>query len=158
MDLIILTAAAILLMGGVVGSFLPVLPGPPLAFLGLLIMQLTDEYKFSGNFIWSWLAITVVVTILDYVIPAYGTKRFGGSKYGAWGSMIGLVAGIFLLPIIGIIVGPMLGAFVGELIAGKTSSQSLKAAWGSFLGFLAGAFLKLTVCFIMIYYYLDQIF
>ncbi|UII29341.1 DUF456 domain-containing protein [Fulvivirga maritima] len=157
MDLLILIIAAVLLLAGVVGSFLPVLPGPPLAFIGLLIMQLTEKYSFSSQFIWVWLLITVVITVLDYLIPIYGTKKFGGTKYGSWGSVVGLIAGIFLLPVIGVIIGPMLGAFIGELIAGQTSKASMRAAWGSFLGFLAGTFMKVIICLVMIYAYIDKI-
>ncbi|MBL3656454.1 DUF456 domain-containing protein [Fulvivirga sediminis] len=157
MDLLILIVSAALLLAGVVGSFLPILPGPPLAFIGLLIMQFTESYSFSAQFIWIWLFVTILITVLDYYIPIYGTKRFGGTKYGTWGSVVGLIVGIFLLPVIGVIIGPMLGAFIGELIAGQTSKASMRAAWGSFLGFLAGTFMKVIICLIMIYDYVDRI-
>jgi hypothetical protein len=96
--------------------------------------------------------IMVVVSILDYLVPIYGTKKFGGSKRGVWGSTIGLIVGIFILPILGIVIGPFgllgiilgpfVGAYLGEMTAGKDSESALRAAFGSFIGFLAGTFMK----------------
>lgn len=142
---------------GILGCFLPLLPGPPLCYIALLIQQLRSDPPFTSKFLWIWAGITVVVTVLDYVIPLYGTKRFGGSKYGIWGCTIGLVAGFWLGPL-GIIIGPFVGAFIGEIIANNNSNQALKAAWGSFAGFLFGTLLKLVVCVIMAWYLLAIIF
>jgi uncharacterized protein YqgC (DUF456 family) len=100
----------------------------------------------------TWAIITVVITVLDYVIPLYGTKKFGGSKYGVWGCTIGLLVGIFAGPW-GIIIGPFIGAFVGEVMANANSSQALRAALGSFIGFLFGTLLKLIVCCVMGWYF-----
>ncbi len=142
---------------GVLGCILPLLPGPPLSYIALLIQQLRSDPPFTSKFLWIWAGITVVVTVLDYVIPLYGTKRFGGSKYGIWGCTIGLIAGFWLGPL-GIIIGPFVGAFIGEIIANNNSSQAQKAAWGSFVGFLFGTLLKLVVCVIMAWYLLKLIF
>jgi uncharacterized protein YqgC (DUF456 family) len=128
------------------------LPGPPLAFCGLLIQQLKSSSPFSSQFIFLFLIVTIIITMLDYVIPAYGTKKFGGSKYGIWGCTIGLIIGLWLGPL-GIIAGPFIGAFLGELIASPDSSQALKAATGAFIGFLAGTFLKLMLCITMVWYW-----
>lgn len=142
---------------GILGCILPLLPGPPLCYIALLIQQLRSDPPFTSKFLWIWAGITVVVTVLDYVIPLYGTKRFGGSKYGIWGCTIGLIAGFWLGPL-GIIIGPFVGAFIGEIIANNNSNQALKAAWGSFAGFLLGTLLKLVVCVIMAWYLLKLIF
>jgi len=96
--------------------------------------------------------IAAVVTLFDYYIPIYGTKKFGGTTYGVWGCTIGLVAGLWLGPI-GIIIGPFAGAFIGEMIANNNSEKAFKAAMGSFIGFLAGTLLKLVVCLVMAYYF-----
>ena len=98
---------------------------------------------------WTFLIITLIVAIviwiLDYIIPAMGTKRFGGSRAGMIGTSIGLVLGL-LSPIpLGIIIGPFVGALVGELINKSEFDKALKAAFGSFLGFLASTFLKFMV-------------
>jgi uncharacterized protein YqgC (DUF456 family) len=93
------------------------------------------------------LLITIVISILDYVIPAKGTKRFGGSSYGIWGTNIGLVVGIFSPVPFGFIIGPFVGAFVGELIYNsKDHNRALRAATGSFIGFLISGFMKFVVC------------
>ena len=134
------------------GSVAPLLPGPPLSYAGFLIVQLRSDPPFSLKFMLIWAVIVVVVSVLEYVIPVYGTKKFGGSKYGLWGCSIGLVAGVFFGPW-GIFLGPFLGAFVGELIANNQSDQALKAALGSFIGFLFSTLLKLVVCVVMAWYF-----
>ncbi len=144
-------------LAGVIGCFLPVVPGPPLSYAGLLLMQLTERSPFSAKFLWLWLAITLLVTVLDYIIPIYSTKKTGGSKFGVWGSMIGLIVGLFLGPI-GIILGPMVGAILGELLSGKAYKEAMKSGMGSFLGFLVGTLLKLVVCCIMVSYLMAEVF
>jgi len=143
----------ILMIGGIAGSVLPLLPGPPLSYAALLIQQLKSEPPYSVKFLLIWAGIALIVTVVDYLVPLYGTKKFGGSKYGIWGCTIGLVAGMFFSPI-GIIIGPFVGAFVGELIGNNNSENALKAALGSFLGFVFGTLLKLVVCFVMGWYLL----
>ena len=143
-DILWTVIGLVLMIAGLVGCFLPIIPGPPMAYLGLLIIQLFDPNPFSDRFMWTWAIITVVVTVLDYVIPPYGTKRFGGTKYGVWGSTIGLIVGLFVGPL-GIVLGPLIGAFLGEMLGGRTARDSVKPAIGSFIGFLAGTLLKLIV-------------
>jgi len=145
----------LLILGGIIGSIVPFLPGPPLAYVGLLLQQLRSDPPFTVKFLLIWAGITILVSVLDYFIPLYGTKKFGGSKYGMWGCTIGLFAGIFFPPW-GIIAGPFLGAFVGEMIASNQSDQALRAALGSFIGFLFGTLLKLIACFMMGWYLIAQ--
>jgi len=137
---------------GIAGCLLPILPGPPLSFLGLIAIHFTSKIDFSSKFLISWGIIVILVAILDYVIPIWGTKFFGGSKYGVWGSMIGLLAGLFIPPI-GIIVGPFIGAVAGEMLAGN-KQNALKAGFGSFIGFIAGTVVKMLVSLIMLYYFI----
>jgi uncharacterized protein YqgC (DUF456 family) len=153
MDVVWLVLGVLLMVGGLAGCVLPFLPGPPLCYLALLIQQLQTDPPYSTKFLVIWAIVTVVVTGLDYVIPVYGTKKFGGTRYGMWGCIIGLVAGLWLGPV-GIIIGPFIGALIGELIANGSSDQALKAALGSFVGFLVGTLLKLIACFVMIYYFI----
>ena len=157
MDTLWIVLGIIIMLVGVVGSILPLLPGPPLCFLALLIQQLRTDAPFTPKFLWIWAGITVVVTGLDYIIPLYGTRKFGGSKFGIWGCTIGLLAGFWMGPL-GIIIGPFAGAFIGEMIASNNSDHALKAAWGSFVGFLLGTLLKLVVCFVMAWYLIKIIF
>jgi uncharacterized protein YqgC (DUF456 family) len=156
MDIFLIVLGAILMLVGIAGSILPVLPGVPVSWLGLLCLYLAPSVPFN----WTFISVTGVVAIglyvLDYLIPAMGTKRFGGSKAGAWGTTIGLVVGI-LAPIpFGILIGPFIGALVGELVVNKTERNlAFKAALGSFLGFLAGTFIKFlaTVVYLGLFIY-----
>ena len=146
-----IVVGVILLLVGIVGCVLPFLPGPPLCFLALLVQQFNSDPPFTSKFMWIWAGITLLVVLLEYVIPVYGTKRFGGTKYGMWGSTIGLIAGLWFGPL-GIVIGPFVGAFVGEMLATQDSAMALRSAWGSFVGFLFGTLLKLIVCFVMGWY------
>lgn len=148
---------AIFIFVGLIGCFVPIIPGPPLGYVGLLMLQLLEEPAFTTRFLLIWAAITAIVTFLDYVIPVYGTKKFGGSKRGVWGSVIGLIIGIFFFPPFGIIIGPLLGALVGELSAGKESAAAIKSAFGSFVGFLAGTLIKLIATGFMAYYFVERL-
>ena len=156
MDILLIITGFLLMILGVAGSLLPVLPGPPLSYLGLLLLHFTTKINFSSKFLISWGIITILVSILDYIIPVWGTKFFGGSKYGVWGSIAGLLAGVFFPPF-GIMIGPLIGAIAGEIIAGN-KENALKSGFGSFLGFIAGTIVKLTVSFIMFYYFIAALF
>jgi uncharacterized protein len=157
MDTVWLVIGLIMMGVGILGCILPLLPGPPLCFLALLIQQLRSDTPFTSKFLWIWAGVTVAVTALEYIIPVVSTKKFGGSNYGLWGCTIGLIAGFWFGPF-GIILGPFVGAFIGEVLATSNSQQALKAAWGSFIGFLLGTLLKLVACVIMAWYLVRIIF
>ncbi len=146
----------ILIVTGIAGSLRPLLPGPPVAYAGLLIQLFREPDPFTSKFLWIWAAIVVVSLVLDYMIPIWGTKKFGGTKYGVWGCTIGFLLAFWMGPL-GVIIGPFIGAFAGEMLAGQDSKKSFKAALGSFAGFLLGSFLKLVICFMMLYYLIDSI-
>lgn len=146
MDTILVILGFICVITGVFGSFLPVLPGPGLSWVGLLLLYLTQAVPNNYWILGITLLLTLGILILDYIIPAKGTKKFGGSSYGVWGTNIGLLIGLFFPPI-GFIIGAFLGAFLGELIYDrKNHKRALKAATGSFLGFLVSSFMKFIVC------------
>lgn len=157
METVLIVIAAILIIAGFIGSFLPILPGTPISYGGLLVLQLASQ-PFSVTFLVVWGLIVVVIQILDNLIPAYGTKRFGGSPYGIWGSILGMLVGIFFFPPVGIIVGPLVGAFVGELIGGKTSDRALKSAVGSFAGLLVNIVIKVIASGVIGYYFFVNVF
>ena len=145
MEFVLLTLGLLLAMLGILGSFLPVLPGPLTSWFGLLTLHFTEAVPMNWWFLGITLAVALIIFILDYLIPAIGTKKFGGSKAGMIGTSIGLVVGL-LSPIpFGIIIGPFVGAFIGEMIHQNNRNRALKAAFGSFLGFLTGAFMKFMV-------------
>lgn len=151
MDWLWISLGIILCLIGFAGSILPLLPGPPVAYVGLLIQQLRDPDPFSSKFLWIWAGIVVVSLILDYLIPIWGTKKFGGTKYGVWGCTLGFLLAFWMGPL-GVIIGPFIGAFFGEMLAGQTAHRSFRAAMGSFVGFLFGSFLKILICLLMMYY------
>jgi uncharacterized protein YqgC (DUF456 family) len=144
MDILLYVVALVVVLIGLIGCIIPAIPGPPISFIGLLIVHWTKSTEVSSDLLWITGVAMVVVTVLDYVVPIWGTKKFGGSKYGTWGSMIGLIVGLFFGPI-GIIIGPFLGAFVGELIYGRTQEDAFRSGLGSFIGFLLGTGLKIIV-------------
>ena len=143
---------------GIIGSIVPGLPGPPLSWVGLLLLYLCGKEPMTMGFLLLWLAITVVVTIIDYFVPVYFTKLTGGSKYAGWGAMIGLFAGL-IIPPVGMIVGSLLGAFVAEFIfAKKDTFTSLKSSLGAFLGFIFGTGIKIASSGVMMYYIVTYAF
>lgn len=147
MDTLLLIIGVILTIIGLVGSFLPVLPGPFASWVGLLLLYLTEKVENNYWILGITFIITIIISILDYTIPAKGTKKFGGTKYGVWGTNIGLLVGLFFPPF-GFIIGPFVGAFVGELIYNKEDKKgALIAAFGSFIGFLVSTFMKFMLCF-----------
>ncbi|HKJ43351.1 MAG TPA: DUF456 domain-containing protein [Sunxiuqinia sp.] len=158
MDYVLIGFGILLILGGIAGAVLPVLPGPPLSYVGLLLLHFTSKYQFSTKFLVIWAIITVVVYLLDYIIPVWGTKKFGGSKRGVWGSVIGLVIGLILFPPWGIIIGPFAGAVLGELSSGKESKAALRSGFGSFVGFLTGTLLKLIASGMMAWYFFVKLF
>ena len=159
MEIILVILAFVLLIAGILGAVLPVLPGPPLSYIGLLLMQWSGYGGFSLSFLFVWAGITVFVTVLDYILPPLLTKKFGGSRLASVGSFIGLVAGIFFFPPWGMIAGPFLGAFIGELIQNRANgARALVVALGAFLAFIVGAGAKLIVSGLMIYYAVKALF
>ena len=179
MDIFLIILGAICLLLGIIGCVAPVLPGVPLSYVGLLLLHFTDRVQFSWPFLTIWAVIVAVIQLLDYFIPAWGTKKFGGSKYGVWGSTIGLVVGLFMGPW-GIIIGPFLGAVVGELIyfnrhpqttlneteqslnnveqkKNSNLNRALRAGLGSFIGLLTGTILKLICCGMMVFYFVKEL-
>ena len=184
MDIVLIILGALCLLIGIIGCVAPVLPGVPLSYVGLLLLHFTDRVQFSWQFLTIWAVIVVVIQLLDYFIPAWGTKKFGGSKWGVWGSTIGLVIGLFMGPW-GIIIGPYLGAVLGELIyfnrhpqasgpqsqtataqsqnsaaqpsANSNLNRALRAGMGSFIGLLTGTILKLICCGMMVFYFIKEL-
>ena len=148
MEIALLILAFLCMLVGIIGCIIPGLPGTPIAYAGLWIAQITDRVDFSWQFLLVWGIITVIVSVLDYVVPAWGTKRYGGTKWGIWGSTIGVFVGLFF-GAVGVIVGPFAGAIIGELLGGKEVREALKAGWGSFVGLLFGTILKLVCCGLM---------
>jgi len=170
MELILVIIAFLLLITGLLGSIIPALPGPPLSYIGLLLLQWSGYGNFSLAFLLIWAAITIAVTIIDNILPAWMTKQFGGSRMAVIGSIIGLITGMIFFAPIGLLTGPFLGALAGELLNNQIKTKrndtendtpesnstgnirALKAALGAFLAFIVGTGAKLIIGSFMIYY------
>ena len=155
-DIILIILGICFLVGGLAGCILPALPGPPLSYIALLLLQATRFGGFSVKFLIIAAVITIIVTAVDYLLPLWGAKKWGGSRAGIIGSAIGLVIGLFFLPI-GIIVGPFAGAVVGELIAGRDSNTAMRSGFGAFVGFLLSTGVKLAVCVAFTFYFVKEL-
>ena len=150
MEAILITAGIILIIIGYVSCVLPPLPGPPVAFIALLLLHFQGgDWEMKSWILWTLGIISVAVTILDNFVAIWGTEKFGGTKAGVRGSFIGLFVGIFFLtPFVGpfsIAIGPFLGAVAGELLAGSDKNTALKSGVGSFIGFLLGLGMKFII-------------
>ena len=144
--------AVILALAGIVGCFLPVIPGPPLSWGALLLLYFFGNGEMSLKFLLIWLGITIVVTILDYVVPAQFTRLTGGSKAAGRGSLVGLLLGLIFFPPWGMIAGAFLGALLAEVFINRSSvADSVKPALGSFAGFFFGTFIKLVASVLMMW-------
>ncbi|MCM1450162.1 MAG: DUF456 domain-containing protein [Clostridiales bacterium] len=144
-DYIFLTLAIALNIVGIIGCFIPMIPGPPISFLGLLTIYCITDDHISPWALSFYGIITIITVILDYVIPSLGVKYFGGTKYGKWGSFIGTIIGLAYFPI-GLLLGPFLGAFIGELIGRQDRTLAFRSGVGSMLGFIFGVLMKFIVC------------
>ena len=144
--------AVIIALAGIVGCFLPVIPGPPLSWGALLLLYFFGNGEMSLKFLLIWLGITIVVTILDYVVPAQFTRLTGGSKAAGRGSLVGLLLGLIFFPPWGMIAGAFVGALLAEVFINRSSvADSVKPALGSFAGFFFGTFIKLVACVLMMW-------
>jgi len=155
LETIAIICGAILVFLGIAGCVLPILPGPVLSFLGLLLLALLKHFSppLTPTLIIIMAILTVVVTIGDYLIPLWGAKRYGATKWGIWGSVIGMAIGIFFSPF-GMLLGAFIGAVTVEWLVQKERGKALKAGWGVFIGSLAGTALKLGVSGMMAYYFI----
>jgi uncharacterized protein YqgC (DUF456 family) len=151
---ITIAIGSILMLLGLAGSILPILPGPPLSFIGLLLLALVKHFSppLTPALVIILAVVTIFVIVMDYVIPLLGAKRYGASKWGIWGSVLGMVIGIFWSPF-GMIAGAFIGAVVVEWLVGKKEWEALRAGWGVVMGTLFATILRLGVSGMMTYYF-----
>ena len=138
MDILFIIIGILCLLTGLAGCFLPVIPGPPVAYAGLLLLHFTDKVQYSTTQLLLWLLLVIILQVLDYFIPMLGSKYSGGTRWGTRGCLAGTIIGLFFMP--------FLGAFIGELLGGKETRQALKSGMGSLFGFLCGTVLKCILC------------
>ncbi len=154
MDWFLAILGGLFMLAGILGAVLPVLPGPPISFVGLLFLEWTSWVDFPMRFLIMMGLVAAAVTVLDYIVPIWGTRKFGGSKAGVRGSTVGLIIGVFFSPV-GIIVGPFLGAVVAELMVNAGNfNKAFRSGLGSLAGFLLGTGLKLGASLLMAFYFI----
>ena len=160
LTIVIVIVGLILLLIGFIGCFIPAVPGPPLSFLALLFLALRHDFTspLTSNLIILMLVITIAVTVLDYIVPAAGAKKYGSSKWGILGAIAGMFIGIIYFPPFGMLIGAFLGAVSAEIIIGKPGKEAMKAGWGVFIGTMTGLILKLVACGFMAYYFIIALF
>lgn len=153
MDTLLAICAVLCGILGLLGAILPILPGTVLSFVGLLCAYFTTTSALSEGQLWIWGVISIIIIILDYILPAYFSKLFGGSKAGIWGATIGVVVGMFTMGPLGIILGPFVGAVAGEMLHQKqTLDKAIVVGAGSLLSFFVGTGIKLIAGGFMMYY------
>ena len=146
MDILVIVLAIILMVGGIAGCALPVLPGTPMTYAGLLLLHFTGLAHFSTTQLIVWLIVVAVLQVVDYITPLLGSKYSGGTSFGNRGCVAGTLLGLFFMPW-GIILGPFLGAVAGEMMGGSDFPHAVRAGIGTLIGFLLGTLLKVIVCF-----------
>ena len=155
MDIILLIIGLLLCLIGIVGSFLPIIPGPVTSWLGILLLNLTSVVEFNLNFVLITLTVAISVGILDYLIPVLGVKKLGGTRSGQIGTTLGLIIALIILGPIGIIIGPYGGALLGEMSTKKSFQDSIKPAFGAFVGVVAGSVIKFLISLSFLFFYFD---
>jgi uncharacterized protein YqgC (DUF456 family) len=155
----LITLGLLFAVAGIIGCILPVIPGPVISYLSLLIISYAKNWEaFSTAFLVTMGIFTILLEILDYAVPIFGAKKYGASKFGIWGSLIGMLVGFIFFPPLGIFIGTFFGALAGELLAGKDSRKAFRAGWGSFIGNIAGIGIKLAFTGVVIFFYIQAIF
>jgi uncharacterized protein YqgC (DUF456 family) len=143
----------------VAGSIFPVIPGPPLAFLALILLSIAREWEpFSLLFLAVMAILMILLIITDYILPAAYAKKYGASKLGVLGAVLGMIVGIFFFPPFGMLIGALAGALIGELLSGSKAREALRAGWGIFVGNLFASALKLVYTCTCLFFYIKELF
>ena len=145
MELVFSILGGAVLLAGIIGCVLPIIPGPPLVYLSLIFVSIGSGWEAVSPAVLIVTGIlAAVITVLDYVLPAMVSRRHGAGRAGTWGSLIGMIAGIIVFPPFGIFIGAFGGAVIGELIAKGGTRESIRAGWGVFLGIVFAIGIKLA--------------
>ncbi len=157
MDILFIILGAFFILIGLAGCIVPIVPGPPISYLGILFLHWTEKVQFDQKFLTTWAILVAGVTLIDYLTPILGTKKFGGTRRGTWGATIGLIVGLFFGPV-GIILGPFVGAVAGEMTQSDDFNKALKSGLGSLIGILIGTGLKFIVSGFLVFYFIKAAF
>ena len=154
MEYLIYLIAVLFIIVGIIGDVVPGLPGVPISYAAMILIHFFTGVNYTPEVLVIYGIVCLLITILDYFVPIWGTKKFGGTKAGVRGSTIGLVVGVVVLPLLGIVIGPLgivgiiagpfIGAYIGEKMSGVDDKLAWRSAIGSFVGFVAGTLLKVV--------------
>ncbi len=159
MEFVLILLGIVCTLIGVIGCIFPAIPGPPLSYAALILLQFAkEEAVFSKSFLVRFAVLTIIVSLMDYFLPLLGAKLYGSTKYGIWGAIIGMIAGTIFFPPFGMILGVFIGATLGELIAGKENSMALKAGLATFIGSMIAVFIRLSLSLVMTFYFFIYLF
>jgi len=153
MDIFLAVAAIVLSIAGLAGCIIPMLPGPPISYAAMLLAACMTDSSLTGISLVTFLLVTIAVTAADYFLPAWLARRFGGSHAGITGATLGMVAGFFILPPMGIVLCPFIGAVIGELLVDREdTARAFRVGFGAFLSFIVGTGIKLAASAAMLAY------
>ena len=156
-DILIIILAGFLLGTGIIGCFLPILPGPAIAYAGFFRARWIDPVNSPSDSELVMAGVMVAaVTLFDYIVPALGAKKFNCSKWGTFGCFAGTIIGLFFVPL-GVVLGPFIGAFCGECIAGKKFDLAIRGAFGAFVGYVTGLVVKCACCIVLVVWFMNSI-
>lgn len=150
MEVLLIVIAFLLIVLGIIGCVMPMLPGTPLSYAGILLLHFTEQAQFTTTQLIVWLLLVIILQVLDYITPMLGSKYSGGTTYGNRGCIAGTIVGLFFMPW-GIILGPFFGAVIGEMLGGRDLNHALRAGIGSLIGFVLGTLLKVIIGFYFLY-------
>ena len=159
MEYILILSGIICVILGIIGCILPIIPGIPLSYTALILLQLAKEKPvFSQSVLITFAVLTIIVSLIDYFLPLLGAKLYGISRSGIWGTIIGMILGIIFFPPWGMVLGMFIGAILGELKAGKENSAALKAGLITFIGSVTSIFITLSLSVVMAFYFFIYLF
>ena len=157
MEIFLIILGIFLALAGFVGCILPIIPGPPLSYLALIALSFARGWEpFSAAFLIIMAALTVIITVLDYLVPIIGASRYGASRSGITLSIIGMLLGIFFPPW-GIFIGAFAGGVAGEILQGRRGKEAIKVGWGIFMGNMLGIGIKLAFSLVVIFFYVKEL-
>lgn len=158
LSILLIIIGFLICLVGLAGSILPVIPGPLVSFLSLIILNWAkDGQAFSFLFLLAMAALAIIMTFLDYVVSMAGAQKYGASKAGLWGSVAGMIIGILFFPPLGIFIGALAGAVVGEVLDGKQTRQAVRVGWGVLVGNFVGLVLKLAYSLMIFFFFIIKI-
>lgn len=153
--IVLLGISLLIMIAGLVGIIVPVIPSTPLIWGGAFLYAIFTEFEeITWKILIVFAFLTVFTLVADFIANMYGAKKFGASTWGVIGSTVGMIVGAITTGIIGLVLGAFLGAIISELILGKHYKDAFNAGVGSFLGFLGGSLIKLIIGFVMIGYFI----